>query len=233
MPARRPNLRRPGTGAMSIFGRAGLAPNAAASADSTEPPPSHCPSTRSAIPASVTYNAMSARSPMMDSGPPPSTSQPNFAGKAPTRRSSDNARPSASARVRASVPASGPTMMFRAASVAGSGSSRPRRSSASWSPGRPSSRNPRICRLARRVRSIWPLPRRSAISASPLACARLNAPHHGRTRAISPSPLSIGRSAPGHQPFTSKVATRLMSRPRRNCGASSKGHVPGPRRADR
>ena len=128
-PPSRPNRRRPGTGMTVIFGSdrpVRRAPLPARSIERRDAEPFAVDPQRDAL-ASVTHNAMSARSPTIDSGPPPSTRQPNFAGR---QRSSGRARPSATASARTSGPASGPTMMLRAASVQ-VGSSRPSRSSAS------------------------------------------------------------------------------------------------------
>ena len=200
----RPSRRRPGMGITVIVDSNRRSPSAAPTALSGAARPSHSPSTRTATPSEVVHSAMVARSPAIDSGPPPSTRAPNLGDRSPGK-----AWPSANASARTSGPAKGPTMTLRAASS----SSRPSRSSASCSAGRWSSRRPRICRLARRVRSMPPLPSVAAISASPAAWSSVKAPHHGRTRTSRPSPLGIGRSAPGHQPLTSKGAARLMRSP--------------------
>jgi hypothetical protein len=66
--------------------------------------------------------------------------------------------------------------------------------------------------LALRVKSMWPLPKCRAASASILNSRGLNVPDRGRMRTTSPSPLCIGRKAPGHQPFTSNAAERFTRR---------------------
>jgi hypothetical protein len=176
---------------------------------------------------------MSARSPAIETVPLPSTRKPNFDGKSckaasdASRRTSVRATGRTSNDSNGSRPASGPTMTLRPASVRGS---RSRRSSSSNAPRRPcrlSSLTPLICILPRRVRSIWPLPNRAAAAARPLASSSRKAPHHGRTRAISPSPLCMGCRTPGHQPFTSIATATLMGRPRSHERVPHRPHCVG------
>ena len=52
------------------------------------------------------------------------------------------------------------------------------------------------------------------------AWSSVKAPHHGRTRTSRPSPLGIGRSAPGHQPLMSKGRRGSCARPRHDAVAA-------------
>ena len=196
---------------------------AAAAAAPGEIEPSHSTPTRasrptataesgpSAIAARRTSPRCSARSKI----PPPSTMKPNLVGNPQRDFSEASNRASSppmlltSSTSAGSIPARGLIITLRTASPSGLSSSRPSRAITSCSCGRVASLTPRICRLARRVRSMWPLPKSPAAPARTASSSKPSVDDCGRTRTISPSPLSIGRKAPGHQPFTSIAAERF------------------------
>jgi hypothetical protein len=199
---------------------------AAAAAASGETEPSHSIPVRisrpianaASGPCAIATRRTSARCSARDRTPPPSTMKPNLDGNA-QRDLSDASRPSSSRPVplasstsAGSIPARGLIITLRTASPSALSSRSPRLAIASCNDGNEPSRIPRICRLARRVRSMWPLPKRRAPSASTRNSCGLNLPDRGRMRTTSPSPLCIGRKAPGHQPFTSYATERFTPR---------------------
>ena len=100
----------------------------------------------------------------------------------------------------------GESTTLRWLSVTASGSISPRSSNAAISGLWLCAVTPRSCTLARAVNSIIPLPCDKAASATPKTCAAVICAMRGLMRTTNPSPDSIGRKAPGHQPLMSNSA---------------------------
>ena len=177
------------------------------------------------------------------SRPPASRTKLNFAGKG-RRETSPARRPSSAARLSARSSAAagsrslnGLATMLRSRSTSGSASMRPAAPRRACRSGRDSSLRPRICRFPRADSAIEPLPQASAASAIATAWPSVRRPPDARTRASSPSPVSIGLRAPGHQPLR-RGAIGLMRPPSAgkreysctNCDASAKSRAARPPR---
>ena len=186
--------------------------------------PSLAPSARTRRPPAASRSIRtSAELPASTRDLPSSMAKPNFVGSSSMESASTSSSSAASAWVSSPSRQNGVTRMLRRDSVSASGSSSVSCASPSSSSRWLLSLTPLIWRLARLVTSIRPLPWRSARCASPAVWAASSRPPNGRTRTTSPSPDCIGRSAPGHQPFTeAALMTPPSAQPQSNCGASAR-----------